>query len=111
MSHQTAETALSLAPMERELVRLLRQDGFVARIGDWEKMNAFDAKNFRGVRQLRDAMRGVGDRDWVGFQLYYPFREKELRAMNGLELVQSMTAVFAELVPAMNLWMQVPMEQ
>jgi hypothetical protein len=95
--------------LERELLRLVRKDDFIARIGDWERMHLFDAKNFRAARQLRDALKSVGARDWVGFQLYYAFAEKEVRAMSGEELVNAVAAVFAETVAAMNCCMQVPL--
>jgi hypothetical protein len=35
--------------------------------------------------------------------------ERELRACTGYELVQAITAVFRELVPAMNCCMEVPL--
>ena len=95
--------------LERELSRLLLRDGFVARVGDWERMQTFDARNFRAARQLRDALRKVGPRDWVGFQLYYAFPEKEVRSMTGLELVRAVAAVFGETEAAMDQWMQVPL--
>jgi len=96
--------------LERELTRLIRRDGFVARIGDWERMAVFDAKTFRAAAPLRAALRRAGPRDWVGFQLYYPFPENEVRSMGGHELVRAVAAVFAEVAPAMSTWMQTPLE-
>ena len=99
------------SPLERELLRLIRQDQFVAQIGDWERMQVFNAKNFRSAAQLRAALKKAGKRDWVGFQIYYPFPEKEVRGMTGHELVQAVAAVFAETTPVMNFSMQVPLEK
>ncbi|MBI5395834.1 MAG: hypothetical protein HZA91_11100 [Verrucomicrobia bacterium] len=108
--HRFAAGLRAGSALERELARLIRRDDFVARIGDWERMESFNAKNFRSAAQLRAALRRVGPRDWVGFQLYYPFPEKEVRSMTGHELVQAVAAVFGETTPAMNTWMQVPLE-
>ena len=40
-------------------------------------------------------------------QLYYPMTEEEVHSSNGLDLVESMLAVFREVTPAMNLTMQI----
>jgi len=44
---------------------------------------------------------------WAGFQIFYPMRESEVRGSTGLDLVESMLAVFREVTPAMNLCMQI----
>jgi hypothetical protein len=108
--HRFAAGLRAGSALERELTRLIRREGFVARIGDWEWMAGFDAKSFRSVTQLRAALRRVGPRDWAGFQLYYPFPEEEVRSMAGHELVEAVAAVFAEVAPAMNAWLQSPVE-
>jgi hypothetical protein len=95
--------------LDGELRRLLGREGFVAEIGDWEANAVFAAKNFRSAAQLREAVRRCPRREWVGFQLYYPMPAKEVKACSGLELVKAVLGVFAEVTPAMNACMQVPL--
>jgi len=95
--------------LDRRMRRLLREDGFSAWIGSHTSSGLFTAENYTSARQLREALDGVSDYDWAGFQLYYPFAEDELRGMSGHELVEAMFAVFAETVPAMNLVSDVPL--
>ena len=56
------------------------------------------------MRKLLEAAPGNG---WAGLQVFYPMREKEVRAAGGVDLVESMLAVFGEVTPAMNLCMQI----
>lgn len=95
--------------LDRELQRLIRREGFRAEIGDWEANAVFTKENFRGARQLREAAARVKPRQWAGFQLYYPMPARELRACTGYELVRAICGIFAEVVPAMNACMQVPL--
>jgi hypothetical protein len=48
---------------------------------------------------------------WAGFQLFYPMRESEVRGSTGLDLVESMLAVFREVTTAMNLCMQIELAE
>jgi hypothetical protein len=89
--------------LDAELRRLLKHEGFVAWIGGKE----FNAKNFRSARQLRAAARHHPADEWLGFQLYYPMPEREVRASTGYELVRAVCGVFAEVVPVMNCCMPV----
>jgi hypothetical protein len=95
--------------LDRELRRLLRREGFVAEIGDWEANAVFSAKNFRSAGQLRTALKGCPLREWVGFQLYYPMPARDVRSCSGYEFIKAVQGVFAEVVPAMNACMQVPL--
>jgi len=47
----------------------------------------------------------------TGFQVFYPMPESEVRKATGLDLVESMLAVFREVTPAMNCCMQINLEQ
>lgn len=92
-----------------ELERLLRREGFTVELGDWERNLRYDGQSYKGPAQLRAALARQPANRWVGFQLYYPFPEKELRACSGYELIGAVTAAFLEVVPAMNQCMQVPL--
>jgi hypothetical protein len=96
--------------LDGELRRLLKKEGFVAEVGDFETNAVFNAKNFKSARQLRDAAKKYPKRDtWCGFQLYYPMPEREARACSGYELVKAICGVFNEVISAMNCCMQVPL--
>jgi hypothetical protein len=105
--HRLAAQFRCDSPLDAELQRLIGREDFVAAIGHWESRARFDKGNFKSARQLRDALRRCSDREWAGFQLYYPMSEKEVRACSGRELTGAMVAAFEAVVPAMNLFMQV----
>jgi hypothetical protein len=95
-------------PLDSELRRLILREGFVATISG-SAAARFTKKNFSSARQLRESA-GVAPRaQWAGFDLFYPMPESEVRASSGYELVQGILGAFAEVVPAMNLCMQVPL--
>jgi hypothetical protein len=107
--HRFVRACARGTPLERELRRLLVREGFVAEVGDWEANAVFTGRNFRAADQIRAAVRRCPRREWVGFQLYYPMPDLELRRCTGLEVVKAIGAVFAEVVPTMNACMQVPL--
>lgn len=95
--------------LDRELVRLLRREGFRATVTGPGGTAAFDGKSFRSARQIRDAARRAPPADWAGFSLFYPMPEQEIRSSSGYDLVQGILGAFAEVTPAMNRCMQVPL--
>ena len=99
----------ALLLLDRELKRLLKREGFVAEVGDWETNAVFNAGNYTSARQIRDAVRKYPTREWVGFQLYYPMPAAEVRACTGYEVVKAICGVYAEVIPVMNACMQVPL--
>ena len=96
--------------LDAELERLLRREGFVAELGDFEHNLVLDRTNFTSAARLRTAAARQSTDRWVGFQLYYPMPERELRSSTGYELVTAIDAVFAEVLPALNLCQQVRLE-
>lgn len=93
-------------PLERELKRLVRREGFRIRVGVWGSPVIFSASNWPGAANLRREFNRIAKDQWAGFQLYYSTAEKEMSTFTGVELVESMLAVFREVTPAMNLCMQ-----
>jgi hypothetical protein len=94
--------------MERELRRLVVREGFRVWAGSWHAEPVSYAKsNFPSMAALKRALIAAPARHWAGFQLYYPMTEEEVRSSTGLDLVESMLAVFREVTPAMNLTMQI----
>lgn len=94
-------------PMERQLRRLVRREGFELRAGSWESdAGRITRRNFLSMAALRRLLRAAPKNHWAGFQLYYPMSEAEVSRSTGADLVDAMLAVFSEVTPAMNLCMQ-----
>jgi hypothetical protein len=94
--------------MECELRRLVLREGFRLQAGSWEVESAHYSKaDFPEVVKLRKLLQAAPKHRWAGFQLYYPMREDEVRSTTGVDLVESMLAIFDEVTPAMNLCMQI----
>ena len=89
--------------------RLLRRDGFRATVSGAGGTARFEAGSFTSARQIRETARRAAPGAWAGFSLFYPMPESEVRATRGYDLVQGILGAFAEVVPAMNLCMQVPL--
>jgi hypothetical protein len=94
------------SPMERELRRLLRREGFRLQGGAWGKAAEYAKANLPPATSLRRRLAQAPAGDWAGFQVYYAMTEAEVRASTGLDLVESMLAIFAEVTPLMNLCTQ-----
>lgn len=105
--HRLMRQCAAKTPLDEELRRLVRREGFVARIWGWPGAPTFTAGNFKSAGQIREAARKAPRDVWAGFQLYYPMPEPEVRATGGYEFVQAIMGAFSEVIPAMNLCMQV----
>ena len=109
--HRLMKQCAAGTKLDDELRRLLKREGFVAEVGNFETNTVFNAKNFKSARQIRDAAKKSPKKnEWAGFQLYYPMPEREVRTSTGYELVKAICGVFDEVTPAMNCCMQVPLE-
>jgi len=94
--------------MERELKRLVVREGFVIHAGSWEVDAAsLSSANFPQMFELRRLLEAAPKSHWAGFQIYYPMQESEVRGTTGVDLVESILAVFREVAPTMNLCMQI----
>ena len=93
--------------LERELKRLVVREGFRIFAGGWDAASkTFSKANFQ-TAALRRALARAEPNHWAGFQLYYPMTEEEVRGSTGVDLLESMLAVFEEVRPLMNLCQQV----
>lgn len=96
---------------ERELRRLIRREGFRLFAGGWEtESTTFSKENLPGVAKLRRVMAAAPGNRWAGFQLYYPMTEEEVHSATGVDLVESMLAVFREVTPLMNETMEIELK-
>lgn len=110
--HRLVASLKSKGAMERELRRLLCREGFMLRVGSWEQEpQVFSKTNFPDMRKLRQALNDAPGNHWAGFQLYYPMTESETRRTTGLDLVESVLAIFGEVTPIMNLCMQIKLSE
>jgi hypothetical protein len=96
--------------MARELKRLVVRDGFRVDAGGWENPFAVTKSKFPSISKIKQALDDAPGASWAGFQVYYPMPEKDVRDSSGVDLVESMMAVFEEVTPAMNLCMQTRLE-
>ncbi len=94
--------------LARELDRLVRREGFLLHAGGWGEHRAlFSRTNYQGPLKVRRVLESAPKNAWAGFQLYYAMTEGDVRSATGLDLVESMLAVYGELVPTMNACMQI----
>jgi hypothetical protein len=96
--------------MACELKRLVVQEGFSIDAGEFDNRVAHARGKLPGMAKLRKTLEDAPGDSWAGFQVYYPMREKEVRRSSGIDLVESMMAVFREVTPAMNLCMQIQLD-
>ena len=106
--HRLMEALKSGSTLEKELKRLVMREGFRIRAGSWGDDPAYLSKtNYAGVSGIAKALRKSPADDWAGFQLFYAMDEGEVGGSTGVDLVESMMAVFEEVTPVMNLCMQI----
>jgi len=108
--HRLLKAMRRRSALEGEIRRLVRNEGFRIHAGDWETDADFGKANMVGALQLKRLLRAAPPGSWAGFQLDYPMSEEEVRATNGLDLLEAMLAVFKEVTPAMNLCMQIQLD-
>ena len=95
-------------PLAGELERLVCREGFLLHAGSWGgEPILFSTANYPGPVKLRRALSTAPKDRWAGFQIFYRMTENEVKGATGLDLVESMLAVYGEVVPAMNACMQV----
>jgi hypothetical protein len=93
--------------LARELKRLVCREGFQIEAGNWEVRNTVTKSSFPSISKLKKTLENASPASWAGFQVYYAMSEKEVRDSSGIDLIESMMAIFEEVTPAMNLTMQV----
>jgi len=108
--HRLIHQAESGTVLDREIGRLVRREGFTARLIGGATAT-FTAGNWESSRQIRQAAKKAPRDQWAGFQLFYPMSADEVRACTGHELVQAIFGVFAEVTQAMNQCMQIRLQQ
>jgi hypothetical protein len=96
--------------MARELKRLVFKEGFLIDAGEWDARIPLGKSNIPGATKLKKILEAAPGSSWAGFQVYYPMSEKEIRNSTGVDLIESMMAIFEEVTPAMNLCMQIRLE-
>jgi hypothetical protein len=94
----------------RELKRLVMREGFQIEAGNWEDRRVFAKTSFPSPSVLRKRLESASSASWAGCNVYYPMPEKDVQKTNGVDLVESMMAIFEEAAPAMNECMQSKLE-
>jgi hypothetical protein len=104
--HRLLEGLTPSSKLSRELKRLVMREGFQIEAGNWEDRQIFSKANFPSPAVLKKRLQSASPASWAGFQAYYPMNSKEVSGTNGIDLVESMMAIFEEAAPAMNECMQ-----
>lgn len=104
--HRLIQGLTPRGPLYRELKRLAGE-GFEVHAGNWESPRIFTRTTLPGAARLRAVLEGIPARDWGGLQVYYALDEAAVSSSSGVDLVDTMLAVFDEVTPAMNLCMLV----
>jgi hypothetical protein len=107
--HRMTRQCTKGSAFDGELRRLLAREGFAVSVMGGAGTVRFDARSWTSALQVRAAAKKCPARDWAGVNVYYPMREAEVRSCSGYELVKAIEGVFAQLVPAMNRCLQVPL--
>lgn len=107
--HRMRRQCVRGSALDDELRRLVSIEGFTVSVMGGAGTVRFDARTFTSALQVRNAAEKCPAREWAGVNVYYPMPEAEVRSCSGYELVKAIEGVFAQLVPAMNLCMQVPL--
>jgi hypothetical protein len=95
-------------PMADQIERLVMHEGFVIHAGNWETESSnFSRSHPPSAGKLRKILASAAGDRWAGLQIYYPMRKREVQDSSGLDLIESMLAVFDEVTPAMNQCMQI----
>jgi hypothetical protein len=105
--HRMLKALKPAGPMARELKRLVFREGFRVEAGGWDGRQVLGKSNFPSMPKLKESLENAPPASWAGFQVYYPMPEREVRSSTGVDLIESMMAVFEEVTPAMNLCMQI----
>lgn len=105
--HRLLKSLKPAGAMARELKRLVNKEGFRVDAGNWENRHVIRKNKFPSMAKLKKALEDAPPAEWAGFQVYYPMTEEEVRNSSGVDLIESMLAIFEEVTPAMNLCMQI----
>lgn len=95
----------------RDLRRLVKEDGFNVLAGGWENPGVYSGRHFPSAVRLRRCLMACPDDEWGAFQLYYPMTRMDIRDFNGPDIIESILAVFQEVVPVMNHCMQTRLDR
>ncbi len=104
--HRLMGQCVKGSPFDAELKRLVHREGFTASVLG-QGGASFSGSALRSARQIRSAAARTAPGTWAGFDLYYPMPENEVLAASGWEIVQAVMGAFSEVVPLMNMCMQV----
>ena len=107
--HRLVQALHTKRPASGEISRLLGE-GFRIHAGSWEAPAVFSHETWPGVAHLRRALEASPRNRWAGFQIYFPMSEQEVKVSTGIDLVESMVAVFSEVTPLMNSCMQIGLQ-
>ena len=106
--HRLLASLKAGSKMEKELRRLVCQEEFVIAGGGWDEgLTKYGKSSFPPMNSLRKVLEKAGPDGWAGFQVSYPMPEAEVKSSTGVDLIESMLAIFEETILLMNFCMQI----
>lgn len=108
--HRLLRSLRPRGSMGHQLKRLVLKEGFKVHAGTWEDPAVYGAGSLPTMAVIRRRLEGAAKNQWAGFQVFYPMTE-EARVSTGVDLIESMLAVFDEVTPPMNLCMQTKLKR
>lgn len=108
--HRLLKSLKPSGSMAHEMKRLVQREGFRVEAGNWENSLTIGKGKFPSMSSLKKALETAPPDEWAGFQVYYPMPEKDVRSSTGVDLIESMLAIFDEVTPTMNLCMQIELK-
>jgi hypothetical protein len=103
------EKLKSDSDFEKELRLLIQKEGFELAIGFEEDLCIFSGSNYSGPEPIIQEIEKRLRDNWVVVQIYFPFTEKDIKAMDGSEIVQAVLGTWQETSGMMNMFLQIPL--
>jgi hypothetical protein len=104
--HRVLKLLKPASPLIKELNRLVVREGFQIDAGGWGDPAGRVKGKLPSAPRMRKMLDQAPADNWAGFVVYYPMKQDEVRKSSGIDLVESMMAIFHEVTPAMNFCMQ-----
>jgi hypothetical protein len=108
--HRLVAGLKASSALESELKRLVNREEFRIEAGNWDNHVTVKKNKFPPMAGLKKALKNAPPTEWAGFQVFYPMPEEEVLESTGVDLIESMMAIFEEVTPAMNLCMQIELK-
>jgi len=108
--HKLMKGCAAGTALDAELRRLVVKEGFCVKLEGAPRTRVFAAGVFPSAAALKTAAANCAKDQWAGFQVFYPMPASEVASCSGYDLVKAILSAFREVLPVMNLCMDVPLK-